>query len=313
MKGRDIPYPHPGKMMGPEGEEEIRMRKVIGVITARMTSTRLPGKVLKNVGGKSIFAHHAERMSQVAGIGGVFLATSKNPMNDPLIRAAEEIGCGWYAGSEEDILERHIRLCERENADAVIRVTCDCPLFDIDITSRFVEAYKNHPYDFLYCSNMTMIQGTLTELIAQDAMKRVHEMYRGPAISLPIREHLDAFDTRGFPVDEELIRPEYRLTVDEPADLALMEKIYAALYRGKALQLAEVYRWLDDNPEIAKINQHVGIKGVNKYGANLMESPVFSIVKSGDRYTILDEQKRFVSPEAFIALLPDIFPSLKKP
>lgn len=289
------------------------MKKVIGVITARMTSTRLPGKVLKPVGGKSIFAHHVERMQCVKGIDGVFLATSQNPKNAPLIEEAKRLGCGYYAGSEEDIIERHIELCKRENADAVIRVTCDCPLFNTDITSEFVKAYKKHNFDFIYCSNMTMIQGTLTELISLSAMKKVHKSYRGPAISLPIREHFDLYYTVGMPINDELVRPEYRLTVDEPADLTLMECIYSALYKGNALNLFEVYRWLDDNPEIAKINQHVGIKGVNKFGANLMEAPIYSIVKSGGgKYTILDEQKRFVSPEDFLSYLMNLFPDLQK-
>jgi spore coat polysaccharide biosynthesis protein SpsF len=288
------------------------MKKVIGVITARMTSTRLPGKVLKPIGGKSIFAHHVERMKDIIGLDGVFLATSRDQRNRVLIEEAQKLGCGWYAGSEEDILERHIHLCENENADAVIRVTCDCPLFNIDITSEFVDAYKKHNFDFIYCSNMTMIQGTLTELISCKVMKKVHEFYRGPAISLPIREHFDLYDTVGMPVDEELVRPEYRLTVDEPADLSLMEQIYNALYKGKALSLYDVYRWLDDNPQITKINQHVGIKGVNKYSANLMEAPIYSIVKSGGKYTILDEQKRFVSPRDFLSNLIELFPDLQK-
>lgn len=288
------------------------MKKIIGVITARMTSTRLPGKVMKIVGGKSIFAHHVERMSSVKGLEGVFLATSVNPKNKILIDEADNLDCGWYAGSEEDILERHIHLCDRENADAVIRVTCDCPLFNIDITSEFVDTYKKHSYDFIYCSNMTTIQGTLTELISYNAMKRVHEYYRGPAISIPIREHFDAYDTQAIPIDEELVRPEYRLTVDEPADLSLMEQIYGTLYKGKPLNLYEVYRWLDDNPQVAKMNQHVGIKGVNKYCANLTESPVYSIVRSGGNYIILDEQKRFVSPQDFLTNLVELFPNIQK-
>ncbi|HBR22008.1 MAG TPA: hypothetical protein DD713_05495, partial [Nitrospiraceae bacterium] len=103
------------------------MRKVIGVITARMASTRLPGKVLQKMAGKSVFAHHAERMNHVKGLDGVFLATSIDPLNKELIEEAKRLNCGWYAGAEQDIVDRHIKLCERERADAVIRVTCDSP------------------------------------------------------------------------------------------------------------------------------------------------------------------------------------------
>lgn len=94
-------------------------KKVIGVITARMASTRLPGKVLLKMAGKSIFAHHVERMQAVKGLDGVFLATSTDPKNQALIAEAESLGCGWFAGAEQDIVNRHVKLCEREGADAL--------------------------------------------------------------------------------------------------------------------------------------------------------------------------------------------------
>lgn len=284
------------------------MKKIIGVLTARMTSTRLPGKVLKTIYGKSMFAHHVERMSTVKGLDSIFLATSKNPLNYLLIEEAETLGCGYYAGEEEDIIERHIHICEQESADAVIRVTCDCPLFDIEITSKFVSTFRHSSYDFVYCSNMPMHQGTLGELISYDALREVHKTYRGPAISLPIREHLNAFKTVGIPLDNQLVRPEYRLTVDEPNDMELIKHIYNALYQGYPIDLKDVYRWLDDNPEIAALNQSVMMKGVNKFSANLMESPLFSIIRSGEHYIIVDENKRKISPENFLTIFKKMFP-----
>ena len=284
------------------------MKKVIGVVTARMTSTRLPGKVLLDIAGKSNFAHHVERMRAVKGLAGVFLATSSNPLNATLIAEAERLGCGWYAGAEEDIVERHIALCGRESADAVIRVTCDCPLFDIDSASLFIEEFQKEYQDFIYVSNMAMMYGTLSELISFDALREVHKNYRGPAISLPIRENMGSFKTLDITVPEELCRPEYRLTVDYPDDLELVRHIYNALYRVSPLALRDVYTWLDDNPQTARINAHVAVKGVNVYAANLMEKPVYSVVRSGDRYLILDEQKQLLTPSEFLTRLAELFP-----
>jgi hypothetical protein len=147
---------------------------------------------------------------------------------------------------------------------------------------------------------MTMMQGTLTELISYDALCRVHESYRGPAVSLPIRENLAAYRTRTLDIATDLIRPEYRLTVDEAADYALMEHIYNALYRGRPIPLSEVYTWLDDNPEVARINRHVGIKGVNRYAADLMDKPLYSVVKSGGKWIVLDGNKQVVPPAEFL-------------
>lgn len=288
------------------------MRKVIGVITARMASTRLPGKVLSEIAGKSNFAHHVERMRHMESLDGIFLATSKDPLNVELIEEAKRLGCGWYAGSEQDVVDRHIRLCDREKADAVLRVTCDCPLFDIDSASQFVRLFKKEYRDFIYVSNMVMMQGTLSELISHNALKEVHNHYKGAAISLYIRENLDQFKTLGIEIDKDLCRLEYRLTVDWPDDLKLIQYIYSALYKGFPLSLRDVYIWLDDNPEIAKINMHIVSKNVNLYAANLMEKPLYSITKSGGRYIILDEDKRMIDPMEFLHKLHYFFPELKK-
>lgn len=287
------------------------MRKVIGVITARMASTRLPGKVLKKMAGKSVFAHHVERMKQIKGLDGVLLATSIDPLNKELIDEARRLGCGWYAGAEQDIVDRHIHLCRREKADAVIRVTCDSPLFDIESASRFVGEFKKRYRDFIYVSNMTMIQGSLSELISYGALLEVHKHYKGAAVSSYIKENLHKFKTLGITIDIDLCRPEYRLTIDEPLDLEMVCHIYKALYRGSPLGLREVYAWLDDNPQIARINMHIGIKGCEQQSANLMERPIYSIVSSGRKYVVLDEQKRMVIPERFAEELIDLFPQLE--
>lgn len=288
------------------------MKKVIGVITARMSSTRLPGKVLQMIAGKSVFAHHVERMKNVKGLDGVFLATSKDPLNKALIEEAEQLGCGWYAGAEQNIVDRHIKLCEREEADAVIRVTCDCPIFNIKSASSFVGEFKKKYWDYIYVSNMTLIQGTLSELISYHALLEVHKHYRGSAITAYIKENIGEFETLGIEIETDLCRPEYRLTIDEANDIEVIRHIYDKLYKEKPIDLHDVYSWLDDNPQIVKINMHAEIKGCGVQSANLMESPLYSIVKSGRKFVILDEQKRMVEPVTFVDKLVELFPVLKK-
>ena len=288
------------------------MRKVIGVITARMASTRLPGKVLQVMSGKSVFAHHVERMKNIKGLDGVFLATSIDPLNKELIEEAERLNCGWYAGAEQDIVDRHIKLCEREGADAAIRVTCDSPIFDIESASRFVEEFKKEYWDYIYVSNMSMIQGTLSELISYQALIEVHKHYRGAAVTMYVKENLDKFNTLGIEIDIDLCRPEYRLTIDELIDIEMIRHIYEALYKGVPIDLHDVYTWLDDNPQIAKMNMHVGIKGCEQQSANLTEKPLYSIVASGRKYVILDDMKRMVNPGKFLDGFLELFPEMKK-
>lgn len=288
------------------------MPKVIGVITARLASTRLPGKVLMKMAGKSIFCHHAERMREVDGLDGIFLATSQDPLNQELIKEAEDAGCGWFAGAEQDIVDRHIKLCEREKADAVIRVTCDSPLFDFESASVFVKRFKEQFRDYIYVSNMTMIQGTLSELISYKALLEVHKHYRGAAVTAYIKENLSKFNTLGIEIEADLCRPEYRLTIDERADIEMIGKILENLYSGRPVSLKEVYTWLDDNPQVAKINMSVGIKGCEQESANLLERPLYSILPSGKGCVIVDGQKRKVDPEIFLARLQELFPQIKR-
>ena len=127
-----------------------------------------------------------------------------------------------------------------------------------------------------------------------------------------IKENMDKFKTLGIEIDIDLCRPEYRLTIDEAIDIEMMSLIYEALYKGKPHDLHEVYTWLDDNPQVAKMNMYVGIKGCEQQSANLLEKPLYSIVRSGGKYVILDEQKRMVESGDFMDKVFELFPELRK-
>ena len=288
------------------------MRKIIGVITARMSSTRLPGKVMLNICGKSVFALHVERMKCVSGLSDIYLATSKDEINEPLIEESKKLKVKYYRGYEEDIVERHVSILDKEGADAVIRVACDMPFFNISTLSEFVGIFKKEYYDYLYVSNMTMIQGTVGELISREALEKIHGNYRGPAVTQPIREKMEEYKTLGINIPQELCRPEYRLTLDYPEDFKVFSFIYEKLYKDEPISLYEVYKLLDDNPHIAQINKDVKVKGVNIYGSAIMEMPEYSIVKSGFKYVILNKNKSSVAPEEFLKELKVMFPHLNK-
>lgn len=285
------------------------MKKIVGVITARMTSTRLPGKVLKYLCGKSVFAHHVERMRQVPGLSDIFLATSQNDSNAALIEESRRLNVPYYAGAEEDVVERHIAIARQMNADAVIRVTCDMPLFDVDILGAYIHFFNGQYADYMYADNMTMVQGTVGELISLPALERIHACYKGPAVSLPIKENMSDYVTRGLSMAEEKCRPEYRLTLDYPEDLTVIRAIYDSLYKGQPLLLEDVYRFLDDNPQIARLNADMKVKGNVRYGAQLLDNPKFTITESGQQYVILNENKNIVLVEDFIAEFKKMFPS----
>ncbi|MCD6460187.1 NTP transferase domain-containing protein [bacterium] len=281
--------------------------KIIGVITARMGSSRLPEKVLKRICGKSIFEHHVERLKMVKGLDEIWLATSKENNNQPLIDESKRLKIPHYAGEKEDVLERHIAIINKTGADAALRITCDCPLFNFELAAEYIKLFQNNKYDYMYCSNMTMLCGTIAELISAKSLIESHKHYKGHAITQYIKENLNFFNTQGVDIPNELCRPDIRLTIDYQEDFDVITRIYKALYKGNPLYLKDVYRFLDDNPEIALINRNVLVTPCNIYGDNLLGRPLYSIVKRGDNYVIIDSRKKIVEYKDFLGKITKLF------
>ncbi len=247
--------------------------RVVAVITARMGSERLPGKVLFPLAGKPVLAHVAERLGCVAGIDDIWLGTSETPNNAPLIAWASAIGIKVYAGSEEDVVERHVAIADRSGADHLVRACADCPLFDTDLAARMIEEHVAAEADFTYVPAVLSV-GVLIEVIAAEAMRRVHTLYQGEHITIPLTERPEQF--RILPLEarellgERLYRPEFRLTLDEPADYEVLKAIYEALYReGEPVPVSDALRFLDSHPEVAKLNAQVQQKQGNLYAQEL--------------------------------------------
>src|SRR4051794_19303923 len=103
------------------------MRRVV-IVQARMTSTRLPGKVLMDLAGKPLLERELERLARCRNADEVVLAITTNPDDDPLAALAERLGLRHHRGSEQDVLDRYLGAARDARADVVVRVTSDCPL-----------------------------------------------------------------------------------------------------------------------------------------------------------------------------------------
>ncbi len=271
-------------MPAPEKSAPGPNPRVVAVITARMGSDRLPGKVLMDLAGKPVTAHMVERLRHVEGIDGIWLGTSVSANNAPLVSLARGLGIEVYQGSEEDVLERHVSIADRSGADHVVRVTADCPLFDIGLATRMVARHRATNADFSYVPSVLSV-GVLIEVISRRALHVVHGRYQGELITVPIKEHPEEFHIEPFGVEQDLdprlLRPEFRLTLDEAADLDLLQRIYGALYHeGKPVDVIEALAFLDAHPEIAAINAHVRQKTGNLY-AEALDARVLDAQRAG--------------------------------
>lgn len=257
----------------------------VAVITARMGSERLPGKVMMDLAGKPVTAHMVERLRFVDGIDAVWLGTSREPNNAPLIDLARSLGVEAYAGSPDDVLERHVAIARKTGAESVLRVTADCPLFDIPLATRMIAHHRATEADFTYVPAVLSV-GVLVEVISRRALELVHARYQGELITVPIKEHPEEFHIEPFEVGKEmdpgLYRPDFRLTLDEPADYEVLKAIYEALYReGEPVGVAEALRFLEAHPEIAAKNAQVMQKQGNLYAQELDARVLASRDRSG--------------------------------
>src|SRR4051812_43806198 len=109
------------------------MQRVV-IVQARMTSTRLPGKVLMDLAGRPMLERQLERLERCARAVEIVLAVTTNVADDPLVDLARRRGVRFYRGSEQDVLSRYAGAARESAADLVARVTSDCPLIDPDET-----------------------------------------------------------------------------------------------------------------------------------------------------------------------------------
>lgn len=125
------------------------MKKIVAIIQARMGSTRLPGKVMKKMFGRTVLSHVIERVKQSEEINEIVIATSTLEQDEVISKEAKKCGVNCFRGSEDDVLSRYYFTAKENNADAVVRITTDCPLIDPSIIDKIINNYKKNSYNLV--------------------------------------------------------------------------------------------------------------------------------------------------------------------
>jgi spore coat polysaccharide biosynthesis protein SpsF len=233
----------------------------IGIISqARMTSTRLPGKVLKQVLGKPLLAYHLERL-QWSRLP-VVVATTVLSTDDPIVQFCENQSIPIYRGDENDVLSRYYWAAQKFGFDTVVRVTSDCPLIDGNLIRQAVDQYQTLKNPWTYMSNClerTYPRGFDFEVFSFEMIKAAFEN----AKSTPEREHVTPYfyqmkdpRTKLHSLTRASNLSRFRLTVDEPDDFKLMETLIAD-YDCAHKSEAEIGQVLLAHPELGQINAHI--------------------------------------------------------
>lgn len=242
--------------------------RIVATIEARMTSSRLPGKVLMEGAGKSMLEHMIERLNRVPSLDGVVVATTVNATDDPVVELAEKLGVGCFRGSEEDVLARVLGAARAHDIDVIVETTGDCPLIDPALVEICIQGYLDAGVD--YVSNVlerTYPIGMDTQVFAADVLAdvaaRTDDADDHEHVSLYIYRHPEIYSLKNMPAPPELSRPGLALTLDTAEDYALLRAVFEALYpKNPSFGLAEVLDLIDRDPALAALNAHVGRKHV---------------------------------------------------
>lgn len=240
--------------------------KIVATIEARMTSSRLPGKVLMPAGGKAMLHHLVTRLRAVPSLDAVVLATTVNPSDDLLEVFAKQEGIACFRGSEDDVMQRVIDAAASAGADVVVEITGDCPVIDPQIVEQAIRMFKAH--DAAYVGNAQVRSypdGMDVQVFRLETLRRSAALTAEPLdrehVTLHIRKHPELFPHVHLVAPPEIHWPELGLTLDEPADYELLKRIIEHFPDRPLFSCLDAVRLLREQPQWLAINQAVQRKG----------------------------------------------------
>jgi spore coat polysaccharide biosynthesis protein SpsF len=239
----------------------------VATIEARMTSSRLPGKVLMEANGKPLLGHLVNRLKAVPSIDKICLATTINTTDDALVDFALEEGISVYRGSESDVLSRVVGAAESVGATDIVEITGDCPIIDPEIIEQAIRIYHCNNLD--YVSNVKVLSwpvGMDVQVFSLSTLKRSQSMTSDPLdlehVASHIRRHPEIFSHLNIVAPPSMHWPELGLTLDERDDYLLLKTIIEYFGDNNPLfSCQDVVDALRRHPDWIGINDHVVRKG----------------------------------------------------
>lgn len=233
--------------------------KVVALVQARMGSTRLPSKVMKQIGGIPMIELLLSRLSQAKEVDQIVVATSVDQRNQLLVEHVCKLGYACEQGSENDVLDRFVQAARAHEADVVVRITGDCPLVDPELVDEAIRRFKAAGVD--YFSNVnppTYPDGLDIEVCTFKALEQASlttsKPYDREHVTPYLRES-GKFSTATMLHDQDLSA--LRWTVDEPVDFVVIEKIFQHFRPRTDFTWCEVLNLQRQQPDIFNINQHI--------------------------------------------------------
>ncbi|MCK6541818.1 glycosyltransferase family protein [bacterium] len=252
---------------------------IVTIVQARLSSTRLPGKVLLHAAGQPLLGHIVRRIQSSRYAGTVIVATTSNESDDPIEFFCQKEGIQCFRGHPTDLLDRHLMAARLYRAQAVVKIPSDCPLIDPAIIDRVIEYYLAHSDQYDYVSNLhpaTYPDGNDVEIMniaaLTTAWKEAHRPMEREHTTPFFWENRERFRIGNVAWESGLdYSMSHRWTLDYAEDYELICRIYDALYKEDEVPftIAQILTLLETRPELATINQRY--LGVNWYRHHLDE------------------------------------------
>ena len=249
--------------MNDKGRE---IKKTVAILQARMGSTRLPGKVLMPLADKTVLDWAVERAQRAKSLDELVLATSANQQDDPLEEFSARRGLACFRGSEDDVLDRYYQAAQSFKAKVVVRLTGDNPLVDGEFVDWVIDAYHDIGADYVAAvpgEEWHLPVGLAAEVFSFTALAEAWQQDKNPLW----REHVTPFircHTKHFKVCYLTAPVEYlpaRITVDEPADLELMQLVFD-YFKPRDFSWREAIELVRQHPEWIALNKSIEQKKV---------------------------------------------------
>lgn len=232
-----------------------KMDSTLIIIQARIASTRLYGKVMKEICGFPVLWHVVNRVKKSKYATNIIVATTNNKEDDAIYEYCKENNIVVFRGSSSDVLDRYYQCAKKNNCENIVRITADCPLHDAKVIDKVISTYLDGNYD--YATNAfeyTYPDGLDAEIFTFDALA---EAWRKAKLASE-REHVTPYIKKNnklkkINVIADKKYPIYRLTIDCPEDYKMINAIYDGI--GKLdFGLDETVGFLKQHPQIVEIN-----------------------------------------------------------
>lgn len=237
----------------------MEKKKIVAIIQAHMGSSRLPGKIMRDLCGMPALYRMIERVRLCENVDQIVVATSRMACDDAVVEACRQWGIPTFRGSDHDVLARYWGATQAYPAEGYVRLTSDCPAIDPWGLDELIRFFREHTYRFVSVEMETHLDGCwsyeiFTAELMDETYEKAEEGYE--------REHVTPYMYTKQPswcrVPCRFDGSKYRVTLDTPEDYALIKSVFEALYQpDRPFTIEQVVAYLDAHPEVCRINADV--------------------------------------------------------